>query len=304
MRGRPGRQPSKKAGPTASPIDVTPAQSLAQTEARAQRSVTAAGTVWRRWGDNNSRAPLVLLHGGAGSWAHWIRNIDALAADRPLWIPDLPGLGESVTPPGPRDHTAVANVLARDAEELLPGAAFDLVGFSFGGIVAAFLASLRPQRVRRLILVGAGGLGLRKGEAKILKPWLGLKDPAEREAAHRHNLGALMLSTPGRIDPLSMHLYTRDLVRARVNSAKSSRAEPLKQQLESLRMPIDGIWGRLDITAHGKFDEIRALLRGAYPDAQLKIIEDAGHWVQYEQAAAFNTVLPELLAAHRMPGTP
>ena len=169
---------------------------------------------------------------------------------------------------------------------------------SWGSRTAAsslrFLAGLRPQRVRRLVLVGAGGLGLRKGEAKILKPWLGLKDPAEREAAHRHNLGALMLSTPERIDPLAMQLYTRDLVRARVNSAKSSRAEPLKQQLESLRLPIHGIWGRLDITARGKFDEIHAILRGAYPDAQLKIIEDAGHWVQYEQASAFNATLREL----------
>ncbi len=265
-------------------------------EDRAQRTTTSSGTVWRCWGDSNSgTAPLVLLHGGAGSWAHWIRNVDALSADRPLWIPDLPGLGESATPPAPRDHTAVAAVLARDVDELLPATAFDLVGFSYGGIVAAFLAGLRPQQVRKLILVGAGGLGLRKGEAKILKPWLSLKDPAEREAAHRHNLGVLMLSTPDRIDPLAMQVYTRDLVRARVNSAKSSRAEPLKQQLESLRLPIHGIWGRLDITARGKFDEIHALLRGAYPEAQLKIIEDAGHWVQYEQAAAFDAMLQELI---------
>ena len=103
-----------------------------------------------------------------------------------------------------------------------------------------------------------------------------------------------MLSTPDRIDPLAMQLYTRDIVLARINSAKSSRAEPLKQQLLSLRMPIHGIWGRLDITARGKFEEIHAILRDAYPDAQLKVIEDAGHWVQYEQAAAFNAALREL----------
>ena len=276
---------------------MTPEQSLAEFEDRARRTETAGGTVWRRWGGEASRqAPLLLLHGGAGSWAHWIRNIDALAADRPLWIPDLPGLGESATPPAPHDHDAVARVLAQGVDELLPGGAFDLAGFSFGGIVAAFLAGLRPRQVRRLILIGAGGLGLRKGEAKILRPWLNLADPAERESAHRHNLGALMLSTPERIDPLALYLYTRDLVRARVNSARSSRSDPLKRQLESLRMPIHGIWGRLDITARGKFDEIHALLRGTFPDAQLKIVEDAGHWVQYEQAAAFNAALRELLA--------
>jgi 2-hydroxy-6-oxonona-2,4-dienedioate hydrolase len=264
-------------------------------EDRAQRTVTADGTAWRCWGSDNPCLPLVLLHGGAGSWAHWIRNVDALSVDRVLWIPDLPGLGESPTPPAPRDHATVASVLANDVDELLPGASFDLVGFSFGGIVAAFLAGLRTQRVQRLILVGAGGLGLRRGQANILKPWLHVEDPAEREAAHRHNLGALMLSTPDRIDPLAMQVYTRDLLRARINSARSSRSDPLKIRLETLRLPVHGIWGRLDITARGRFDEIHALLRGAYPDAQLKIIEDAGHWVQYEQAAALNAVLRELL---------
>jgi pimeloyl-ACP methyl ester carboxylesterase len=266
-------------------------------EDRAQRTVTADGTVWRLWGTDNPRIPLVLLHGGAGSWAHWIRNVEALSADRPLWVPDLPGLGESPTPPTPRDHTAVADVLARDIDALLPGATFDLVGFSFGGIVAAFLAGLRPERVRKLILVGAGGLGLRKGQANILKPWLHVEDPAEREAAHRHNLGVLMLSTPERIDPLAMQVYARDLLRARINSARSSRSDPLKIQLETLRLPVHGIWGRLDITARGRFDEIHALLRGAYPGAQLKIIEDAGHWVQYEQAVAFNAALLGLISS-------
>ncbi len=68
---------------------------------------SACGTIWRRWGEG---PPLVLLHGGAGSWTHWIRNIDALAADRTLWIPDLPGLGDSPLPPEPRDHAAIAGV--------------------------------------------------------------------------------------------------------------------------------------------------------------------------------------------------
>lgn len=275
---------------------MTPAQALAQVDNRAQRTETVDGTAWRCWRGGAARPPLVLLHGGAGSWAHWIRNADALSADRPVWIPDLPGLGESATPPAPRDHAAVASVLARDVDELLPRGEFDLAGFSFGGIVAAFLAGLQPKRVRRLVLIGAGGLGLRKGEAKILKPWIYLKDPAEREAVHRHNLGVLMLSAPERIDALALHLYTRDILRARVNSAKSSRAEPLKQQLEMLRMPIHGIWGRLDVTAHGKFEAIHAILRGAFPDAKLKLIDDAGHWVQYEQPEPFNAALRELLA--------
>jgi len=43
---------------------------------------------WRRFG---SGRPLVLVHGGHGSWLHWVRNIAALSASHELWIPDLPG---------------------------------------------------------------------------------------------------------------------------------------------------------------------------------------------------------------------
>lgn len=46
--------------------------------------------VWRVWGAGE---PLVLLHGGTGSWTHWIRSIPRLSGHYQLWVPDLPGLG-------------------------------------------------------------------------------------------------------------------------------------------------------------------------------------------------------------------
>ncbi|MDB5843914.1 MAG: hydrolase-like protein, partial [Polaromonas sp.] len=54
--------------------------------------------VWRCWGEG---APVVLLHGGSGSWTHWIRNIPTLVAcSRQVWAPDLPGFADSASPPG------------------------------------------------------------------------------------------------------------------------------------------------------------------------------------------------------------
>jgi len=47
--------------------------------------------VWRCWGEGT---PLVLLHGGTGSWLHWIRNVEALSCDMMVVVPDLPGSGE------------------------------------------------------------------------------------------------------------------------------------------------------------------------------------------------------------------
>ena len=53
--------------------------------------------VWRRWGKGKG-APVVLVHGGSGSWTHWIKNITGLAERGEVWAGDLPGLGVVVIP--------------------------------------------------------------------------------------------------------------------------------------------------------------------------------------------------------------
>lgn len=253
----------------------------------------AGGTAWRRWG---SGPAIVLLHGGAGSWSHWRRNVAHLASTRTVWIPDLPGMGDSADAPEPRDHDAIASALAGNLREVIPeDERFDLVGFSFGGIVAGFVAAKLPGRVRSLVLVGAGGLGLRKTNERILKSWRALEDPAEREAAHRFNLSALMLSKGAEIDQETLALYVADVVRTRVNSARSSRTSALKACIVKLGIPVHGIWGREDVTAHARFDDIHAMLRAAYPAAQLHVIDGAGHWVQYERPDAFHGALAQAL---------
>ncbi|HEV2100696.1 MAG TPA: alpha/beta fold hydrolase, partial [Stellaceae bacterium] len=71
--------------------------------AEARRIETPCGDgamAWRVWG---SGPPLVLLHGGYGSWMHWIRNVLPLSRLFTVVACDLPGLGESATPPEP--HT-------------------------------------------------------------------------------------------------------------------------------------------------------------------------------------------------------
>lgn len=46
-----------------------------------------------------SGPPLVLFHGGMGSWTHWARNIPALRSRFTIHAPDLPGCGDSLAVP-------------------------------------------------------------------------------------------------------------------------------------------------------------------------------------------------------------
>src|SRR5690606_29371629 len=120
--------------PTPTPSAPLPAAVRALFDAAAERHTTCGtGTmVWRCWGQGR---PLVLLHGGSGSWTHWLRNIEALAASgRQVWAPDLPGFGDSAPPAGGNDADAAAEPLADGLRELIGEGPHEIVAFSFGSL--------------------------------------------------------------------------------------------------------------------------------------------------------------------------
>ena len=89
--------------------------------------------VWRIWG---AGPPLVLFHGGYGSWTHWIRNVLPLSRSFTVIAPDLPGLGESATPPEPHTAEGLASILVGGIDLVLPRREpLHLAGFSFGGVL-------------------------------------------------------------------------------------------------------------------------------------------------------------------------
>jgi 2-hydroxy-6-oxonona-2,4-dienedioate hydrolase len=129
--------------------------------AKADRLETPCGEghmVWRVWG---SGAPLVLLHGGYGSSMHWIRNVIALSRHFTVAAPDLPGLGESATPPEPHTAEGLAGIITEGLDTVFPKhGGLALAGFSFGGVLGGHLAARLGDRVRSFTIVGSNGLGL------------------------------------------------------------------------------------------------------------------------------------------------
>ena len=267
-----------------------PGALIADVASRAQRFQTRCGDgelVWRRWGSGPS---VVLLHGGTGSWTHWIRNIPVLEKTHTLWVPDMPGFGDSAAPPKGSRIEGLAAIVA-DGIAQIGGGPVDLVGFSFGGLVAGHLAAAHPELVRRLVLVGAGGLGLRHHQKLPLLAWRHLKSDAERAAAHRHNLAILMLWNEAKIDALALYIQSQNARRSRINSGPYSRGDVLLEPLSRVKGPVTGLWGRYDSTTVGRLAEVEPLLKRANPASTLTIIEDAGHWVIYEQAEAVNAIM-------------
>jgi len=275
------------------PLETDPGVIVASFERRAKRLETPCGEgtmVWHSWG---SGPPVVLCHGSHGAWSHWIRNIDALAQKYTVYAPDLPGFGESATPPR-EDHADIADALAIGLRSFMPSPpAMNIVGFSFGGISAANLARRHPDLARRVIVIGTGGLDTPLGDVNLTRV-RGLEGDAYW-AALRHNLLGLMLHDPASVDDLSLHLQAVNTPKGRLNSGPMVLPDKLIEALPHVACPVDAIWGEFD-RPHPDPELQLSVIHRYKPHAELRVIPGAGHWAMYENPRAFNAALLELLA--------
>ena len=267
-----------------------------EVAAAARRIVTPCGDgdmAWRVWG---SGPPLVLLHGGYGSWTHWVRNVGPLSRRFTVIAPDLPGLGDSATPPEPWTAEGLAAIVAEGIARVVPGEReVHLVGFSFGGVIGGEVAAQLGHRVRGFTVVGSNGLGLERAPTplKRVAPEAGEE---EEFATHRYNLNQLMIADPDKIDELALYLQKTNHARARMRSRRFSRSDALARALPRIKGRLDGIWGERDATAYPHVAERARVLREAQPQARFAVVPGAGHWVQYEAADAFNALLADFAA--------
>lgn len=264
-------------------------RTIAAVEAMTTRhDVEHAGTRVR-WRSAGQGRPLVLLHGGHGSWRHWIRNVDALASRYTLWMPDLPSFGESGTLSAPADLGHLVATTAATLDRLVGARTpIGLAGFSFGGLCAARMAAHRGH-VARLALVGAAGHGTPRRQQAAMVNWrLASGEQALLEDL-RHNLRALMLHDERRIDALAMAVHRQACEATRFRSKALSMGNSMKPLLDRFSMPVLCVWGEHDVTVHPEL--AGPMWVDQRPERAWRTVADAGHWVQYEQARALNELL-------------
>ena len=270
---------------------------VAGVAAEAVRVETPCGDgsmVWRVWG---SGPPVVLLHGGYGSWMHWVRNVLPLARIFTVVAPDLPGLGESTTPPEPHTAEGLARIVVEGIGIVLPeGERLHLAGFSFGGVLGGHVAAQLGEQVSGFTIVGSNGLGLPRQPTELerQKP-----DGTVEELLDiaKHNLGVLMIADKDKIDNLAVYVQYINAPRGRVRSRRFSRTDTLIRALPRVTARLSGIWGGRDAGAYPYLDERRRALEAIQPGLRFEVIPGAGHWVAYEAADRFNPLLVDIVRA-------
>ena len=242
---------------------------------------------------------VVLFHGGMGSWKHWVRNIDALAARFTVHALDHPSYGDS--PPVPRETTGpeYLDLMHGIIREMLPGEApLRFAGFPFGGAIAANLARRLGPRVTHLALISPGGFPRRRFGERPTRSYRDAGDDDKRfREICRHNLLVNMLSDPASVSEETIDIQADCVRRARFDSRKVSAGGTLFGDLAALRCHLRLLWGERDDSAFRPAQLLIGEIREAASSIEVHRIPRAGHWSAYENAPEVNRLLLEFFSA-------
>ena len=253
--------------------------------------------------ENGSGAPLLYLHGFADVHSvkdGWMPFHERLAKQARVIAPAHPGCAQSDEN---KDVDAIEDVVFHYLEVLdaLKLTQFDLVGSCVGGWIAAELAARHPEKIRRLVLIGAAGLFV---QGALIGDVFMMAQP-ERGSSYA-GLRALLFA--GADHPLAMELFPdgmgdieeelRRYQMLRLGSRIGFKPPyfynySLRNRLHRITSPALVIWGEKDNMVPRAHGETYAKL---IPNAKLTVIPGAGHSVHVEKPEETAKLVSDFLA--------
>ena len=245
------------------------------------------------WGD--APAELVLIHGGAQNAHTW--DTVALALNRPLVAIDLPGHGHSAWRPD-RDYRpqAMAGDVAAAIDQLAPEAGC-LVGMSLGGLTALATVADHPELVDRLALVDVTpGVNQEKAAAVV-----SFVDGPPSFETFDAMLARTMAFNPTRSESSLRRGVTHN-AKEQPDGTWVWRYDHLGDRLSDLESRFGDLWEAVSaitiplLLARGSLspvvddDDVAQLVRRA-PQAEVVVVEGAGHSIQGDQPLALAALL-------------
>jgi len=251
--------------------------------------------------------PVVLLHGFTGSAEAMNGLSEGLIETHRVFAVDLPGHGNAATPHAIEHFSMQATVSHLwDALDALGVERPSLVGYSMGGRVALSAAVVCPERVAKVVCVGASpGIAdpiernkrrladealansiLSDGVEQFIDEWLAQPlfatlaerlSPANLQATHEQRLAN---------SPEGLALSLRGI--------GTGTMEPLHEPLADADFPCLWIAGAED----AKFAAIAEEMSNVMSNGSHALIPDAGHSVHLENPAATLSVITSFLTEH------
>jgi len=219
--------------------------------------------------------PLVHLHGAGGLRLNPAHNL--LARQFRVIAFEMPGFGAEENQ-RTRDMAELAATMAKAAQALGLDR-FNLMGTSFGGRTALFLALQSPELVRALVLEAPAAIRPAGGQPPSGSP----EAIARRLYAHPERMPPLP-----KVDPrLAMQIA---VLTQRLRGP--DRDADLEARLRGLTAPVLAVFGTRDSVIP---PELGHLYKDLIPDAHLVFVYDAGHAIAAERPEAFVEVVSDFL---------
>ncbi|MDY6792032.1 MAG: alpha/beta fold hydrolase [Thermodesulfobacteriota bacterium] len=246
--------------------------------------------------------PLVLLHGAGGGAVLWGPVINLLSKHFHVIAPDIVGYGESDKPDAPYDKNFFSTWFCRFCDSLNMEK-INLLGNSQGGAISIRFAYENPARVNKLILVGSAGLA-RWG----ISPAAVFNMVAANIFPTRRTVQKIVKYLVYKTDYFPYHEgidYLVEVIRSSggkfpfLNGKGRTVAPFSSAELRQITNPTLIIWGAKDRIlplSHGKkgYEKL--------PDAQLRIIHDAGHTPFIDAPEEFNSIVLHFITTRYQAG--
>ena len=246
--------------------------------------------------------PVILLHGWLGSWGYWLETIRKLSSSYRVYALDFWGFGESDRR---RESFKVQDFifLVIDFMDRLGIQEASLVGHSMGGTVALSVALNKPEKVKKVGVVGS------PIEGKSLSLLLKMAAVPQLAFLAWNNpwffRGLLKVMAPRTTRPWQewYEMLLKDLSRVTLasffQSINSLYRTDLKPYIAQVKTPVFGIYGLRDnIVKPGQ-----AKLVEKIPGAKVELLPHCGHFPMLDDPPGFNRLLFTNLKGGKNGGT-
>jgi len=237
--------------------------------------------------------PLLVLHGELGV-PGWLQAYALLAEHYTVYVPSLPGFGQSARPDwilSVRDLAAWVSWFVRDLQLPRP---LNVIGCSAGGWIAAEIATVNAALFQKMVLVGAAGLKPEVGE--VWDYFVHAPQEAFTQAFYDPESAKEYIKyyektwTP----EAELQVESNREMASRLLWKPYMRSHTLAGLLRGIATPTLLVWGREDAIVPLN---VSTLYQKAIPGATVQVIDRCGHMPEMEKPNEFAQVVLDFLTA-------
>jgi 2-hydroxy-6-oxonona-2,4-dienedioate hydrolase len=250
---------------------------------------------------DRSKPTLLMLHGITGHAEAYVRNLKAASEHFSVWAIDFIGHGYSAKPEHPLEIKHYVDHVFKFMDAIGVEKVY-MTGESLGGWVTARIASDHPEKVERILLNTMGGtmanpvvmerLYSLSMEAAADPSWERVKARLEWLMADPTMVTDDLIKTRQMIFQQPEWQMACEMNMALQNMEIRERNMLTDDDLRKISVPALVLWTTKDPS--GPVDEGRRISE-LIPGAELAVMENCGHWPQYEDTATFNKILLDFL---------